>query len=141
MRLPTQESSRETSPPAYRWPSAGAASVPPTPTPATVLTISPLVGSNVGLLGSLCGGRQHLRPGQLPSPNVLSFVVIGNPTNAFFGANALGIGEVWPQSPYQVIDVSAEYDGVSDFPNNPSSAYYWLAVANAEAGFFTVHLD
>jgi len=69
-----------------------------------------------------------------PSPKVLSFVVIGNPTRAFGGSGATLAGEVWPQSDYQVIDIARQYDRPADFPNNPASPYYRLAVRNATRG-------
>jgi pimeloyl-ACP methyl ester carboxylesterase len=74
--------------------------------------------------------EQHLHDPNIPSPDRLSFVVIGNPAR-----------DMWPDSPYQVIDVSRQYDGVSDVPNNPDSPYYLLAVMNAVAGFGINHLD
>ncbi len=40
----------------------------------------------------------------------LSFVVIGNPTRDYGGAN-VPWGEVWPKIDYQVIDVALQYDG------------------------------
>ena len=50
-------------------PTAGAASVPPTPSPATVLTVSPLTtGMNQELQGSLCqSGNTCSRSMQPPS--------------------------------------------------------------------------
>lgn len=84
--------------------------------------------------------RQHASDPNAPATDVLSFVVIGNATRAYGGAAAMD-GAVWPQSQYQVIDVSRQYDGVSDFPDNAASPYYPLAVANADVGFWTIHLD
>jgi len=74
--------------------------------------------------------EQHLNDPNIPSSDVLSFVVIGNPAR-----------ELWPQSPYQVIDVSRQYDAASDYPNNPASPYYLLAIMNAGAGFWINHLN
>ncbi len=67
--------------------------------------------------------EQHLNDPNIPSPERLSFVVIGNPAR-----------DLWPDSPYQVIDVSRQYDAASDYPNNLASPYYMLAVMNAGAG-------
>ncbi|HEY7054447.1 MAG TPA: PE-PPE domain-containing protein [Mycobacterium sp.] len=78
--------------------------------------------------------KQHLTDPNVPSSAVLSLVVMGNPTRAGSGSGALH-GEVWPQSDYQVIDVARQYDGPADFPNNPTSRYYLLAIRNAHAGF------
>ena len=175
-------------------PTAGAASVPPTPSPATVLTVSPLTtGMNQELQGSLCqsgntcvqvNAAPFVLPGLLPggvtaldtainstsgsiivfaysngaqvaqqwlaqfanepsapSPADLTFVLIGNPTRADGGVDAPSGGPVWPQSQYQVLDIAREYDWAADYPNNPSSPYYLLAVLNVFAGFFTIHAD
>lgn len=78
----------------------------------------------------------------------MTFVVIANATRAYGGSLVVpagGVGaphtEVWPDSKYTVIDVAREYDMTADFPNNPSSPSYLLAVANAFAGFLTIHFD
>ena len=76
-----------------------------------------------------------------PSPADLTFVLIGNPTRADGGVDAPSGGPVWPQSQYQVLDIAREYDWAADYPNNPSSPYYLLAVLNVFAGFFTIHAD
>ena len=76
---------------------------------------------------------QHIDDPNIPSPEVLSFVVVGNPTRASTGI-AVANGVDFPQSSYQVIDVARQYDGVADFPNNPDSPYYFLAVRNATRG-------
>ena len=47
----------------------------------------------------------------------LSFVVMGNPTRAYGGAN-VPWGEVWPETDYQVIDVARQYDPAADFPDD-----------------------
>ncbi|TPG35758.1 PE-PPE domain-containing protein [Mycobacterium hodleri] len=85
-----------------------------------------------------------------PSPDNLTFVLLANETRAYGGslvepAKALGLNpalvEMWPQSQYQVIDVARQYEGTADYPNNPSSRYYWLAVMNSTAGVFLLHGD
>ena len=76
---------------------------------------------------------EHLDDPETPPPSVLSFVVIGNPTRHGSGI-AIPNGVEFPQSNYQVTDVSIQYDGVSDFPNNPASPYFFLAVRNATRG-------
>ena len=80
--------------------------------------------------------KQHLTDPNRPSSAVLSFVVMGNPTRAFGGSGAFH-GEVWPTSDYQVIDVARQYDGPADYPNNPASPYYFLALRNAHRGFIS----
>ena len=69
-------------------------------------------------------------------PN-LSFVLIGNPTRKY-GGSGLGAVSRMPETGYHVVDITREYDSVSDFPNNP---FNLLADANAFAGFVFIHLD
>ncbi len=162
--------------------SAGAATVPPVPSPATVLTIFPWEGSMEDeLQGTLCqapnncvpikqslwdpnglatieatidatagtkvvfsyseGARsvtdwlqEHADDPEAPSPDELSFVVIGNPTRAHGGSD----NEVMPQTQYQVIDISRQYDPASDFPDHP---FNLLALLNSVAAFTTIHTD
>lgn len=178
--------------PVVAVPTAGADAVPPIPSPATVLTISPFyVGMSNQLQGMVCQSpntcspvnylpfitpsgeaalqtaltdtsaskiivfgysngtqvaeawlAQHLNDPNAPSPDVLSFVLLGNPTRAFGGHPDATNGVVWPQSGYHVIDIAQQYDGSADYPNNPASPYYSLAVINAYAGFFSApHFD
>jgi diacyltrehalose acyltransferase len=174
-------------------PTPGAATVsavPPLPSPATVLTLSPFSfpgGTNNQLQGTLCQAGRTCVPVNWPvlvplgvpilndainstsgsvivfgfsegaqvaeqwviqhandpnAPKNLMFVVIGNSTRAFGGSLNSGsgsFGEVWPQSQYQVIDVARQYDFAADFPNNPSSPYFLVAVVNALAGGLGTH--
>ena len=182
-------------------PTVAAVTVPPTPSPATVWTVSPTWGMMATQLqGSLCQSprtcteihyppstnipqgvsdlndaiigstsdptvpttivfgysegaevagqwvKQHAGDPTAPDPGDLTFVLIGNPTRAYGGnlvETAGGAGnpaaEAWPQSQYQVIDIAREYEGTADYPNNPSSPYYLLAVANAWAGWWFMH--
>jgi hypothetical protein len=161
---------------------AGAATVPPVPSPATVLTIFPWEGSMEDeLQGALCqapnncvqidqflwdpnglatiettidttpgtkvvfsyseGARsvtdwlnEHADDPDAPSPDELSFVVIGNPTRAYGGSDS----QVMPQTQYQVIDISRQYDTASDFPDNP---FNLLALLNSLAAFTVIHTD
>lgn len=75
-----------------------------------------------------------------PPKSDLTFVLLGNPQRGLNGqAPTLGVGSATPtDTGYTVIDVSREYDGESDWPNNPLNG---LAVANAIAGYFVVHTD
>ena len=84
--------------------------------------------------------KQHADDPAAPDPADVKFVLIGNPTRPYGGTGSF-FGEVLPQTDYQVVDVSREYDFVSDFPNKPLSPFYVLAVANAAAGLATVHLN
>ena len=85
---------------------------------------------------------QHANDANAPSSENLTFMVIGNSSRAYGGSLNSGpgsFGEVWPQSRYQVIDVARQYDFSADFPNNPSSPYFLLAVINALVGGLGTH--
>jgi hypothetical protein len=82
---------------------------------------------------------QHINDPDIPSPDVMSFLLIGNPTRAF-GGIATPNGVIWPQSNYEVLDIARQYDGVADFPTNTESPYYWLAAVNATVGSLIGHL-
>ncbi len=83
-----------------------------------------------------------------PSPENLTFILIGNPNRpnggvlARFPGLRIGapVGATFdggtPGTEYTVTDISWQYDGISDFPNYTSNM---LAVANAMVGFFTLH--
>ena len=163
-------------------PTASAATVPPVPSPATVLTIFPWERSMEDeLQGTLCqapnncvqidqflwdpnglatieatidatpgtkvvfsyseGARsvtdwleEHADDPDAPSPDELSFVVIANPTRAYGGSD----NKVMPQTQYQVIDISRQYDTASDFPDNP---FNLLALLNSLAALTVIHPD
>ena len=85
--------------------------------------------------------RQHLFDPDIPSPQDLTFVLLGNSTRAYGGSlNFLGaIGDVWPPSAYPVVDVARQYEYSADYPNNPFSPFYSLALANALAGGWYLH--
>lgn len=85
---------------------------------------------------------QHANDLNAPSSANLIFVVIGNSSRAYGGSLNSGtgsFGEVWPQSRYKVFDIAREYDFAADFPNNPSSPYFLLAVINALASGLGTH--
>ncbi|MGB6049559.1 MAG: PE-PPE domain-containing protein, partial [Rhodococcus sp. (in: high G+C Gram-positive bacteria)] len=71
-----------------------------------------------------------------PSPQELSFVLMGNPTRKYGGADR--DFDTFPETEYKVLDVSREYDAASDFPDNP---FNLLALLNASAGFMFTHQD
>jgi hypothetical protein len=86
--------------------------------------------------------KQHLND----PPKNLTFVLLGNSTRAYGGSLVEPSGgagspfaEVWPQSQYPVIDVARQYEFSADFPNNPSSLFYSLAVVNAILGGYYLH--
>lgn len=72
-----------------------------------------------------------------PSPENLSFVLIGNPGRKYGGAH-VGWGQAVPDSDYAVLDVARQYDMASDFPDNPLNL---LALLNVFAGFAVTHTD
>ncbi|MDZ5085480.1 MULTISPECIES: PE-PPE domain-containing protein [Mycobacteriaceae] len=78
--------------------------------------------------------EQHADDSDAPSPDELSFVLIGNPTRAYGGSDK----KVMPQTQYQVIDVSRQYDPASDFPDDPTN---FIALLNSLAAFTVIHTD
>lgn len=73
-----------------------------------------------------------------PSPENLSFVLLGNPLRKYGGVRpAYDIEPPTPESDYHITDIALEYDGAADFPDNP---FNLLALANAIAGFQYVHI-
>ena len=88
---------------------------------------------------------QHLDDPNAPSPQDLTFVLFGNSTRlyggslVYFGGQFGGLGDVWPTSPYSVIDVARQYEYSADMPDNIFSPFYGLAFANALAGGWYLH--
>lgn len=78
--------------------------------------------------------NKHAGDADAPSPDELSFVVIGNPTRLYGGSDS----DVMPQTQYQVIDITRQYDMASDFPDNPLNL---LALLNSLAAFTVIHTD
>lgn len=84
--------------------------------------------------------REHAADPGVPSPQDLSFVLVGNPARKFGGAY-VPLGDTTPQTQYTVTDIARQYDIFADFPNKPFSPFFLLAVLNAAMGVKTVHLD
>ena len=88
---------------------------------------------------------QHLDDPNAPSPQDLTFVLFGNSTRlyggslVYFGGQFGGLGDVWPTSPYPVIDVARQYEYSADQPNDIFSPFFGLAFANALAGGWYIH--
>jgi hypothetical protein len=88
-------------------------------------------------------------PSTAPDPSRITVIRLGDPENKYGGYvvvtggdSGCGCGVGVPEdTPYKVIVVTNQYDGWADWPNNPASQYYWLAVANAFVGMWTVHLN
>lgn len=70
-----------------------------------------------------------------PTPDELSFVLIGNPGRKY-GGSRVKSGEMTPDSDYRILDVTRQYDLSSDVPDDTSNL---LAMANAYLGFASVH--
>lgn len=71
------------------------------------------------------------------TPDQLSIVLIGNPDRKHGGAH-VHLGQITPETQYDVVDVSREYDMASDWPDRPLNL---LALANAYAGMRYIHID
>lgn len=70
-----------------------------------------------------------------PSPSSLSFLLIGNPGRKY-GGSRVSLGEMTPDTEYNVLDVSRQYDLAADTPDDKRNL---LAMINAYVGFSTVH--
>lgn len=70
-----------------------------------------------------------------PTPQQVSFVLIGNPENKYGGTHRR-LGSITPVTDYGIIDVSRQYDRASDWPDNPMNL---LAFLNANAGLTGIH--
>jgi hypothetical protein len=79
---------------------------------------------------------QHAGTEDAPSPEHLSFVLIGNPGRKYGGAH-VGWGQTVPDSDYQILDVARQYDMAADMPDR----FNLLALANVLAGFMFIHAD
>ncbi|HEY9263997.1 MAG TPA: PE-PPE domain-containing protein [Mycobacterium sp.] len=76
----------------------------------------------------------HADDPEAPSPDELSFVLIGNPRRAYGGSMP-----AMPPSEYQIIDIVRQYDPTADFPDHP---FNLLALANIAAGILSpMHLN
>lgn len=64
-------------------------------------------------------------------------MLIGNPGRKYGGGH-VRLGEVTPETEYDVIDVSRQYDRASDWPDHPMNL---LAFLNASAGLTNIHIN
>jgi hypothetical protein len=71
---------------------------------------------------------------QRPAPRTLSFVAVADPTRPGHGALAQ-MGYQTPDTPYDTVYVTREYDGLADLPDRLNA----LALINAAAGIIYVH--
>ncbi|MGE2729086.1 PE-PPE domain-containing protein [Mycolicibacterium vaccae] len=81
--------------------------------------------------------RKYANSPDAPAADELVFVIVGNGDRPRGGSNAAS-GFATPATQYKVIDVARQYDFAADFPDNP---WNLLALANAMAGFSSVHTD
>ncbi|MGB0973237.1 MAG: PE-PPE domain-containing protein, partial [Mycobacterium sp.] len=81
--------------------------------------------------------KKHAGTADAPTPDELSLVLIGNPGRKYGGGH-VEWGQPTPATDYSVLDVSRQYDLGSDVPDD---RFNLLAMANALAGFGSVHMD
>jgi hypothetical protein len=70
-----------------------------------------------------------------PPPSELDAAMYGAPSPFFFRLSGVDYQPL-PETPYNLLIVTAEYDGVADFPDNP---FNLLAVVNAYMGYNQLH--
>ncbi|HYJ55093.1 MAG TPA: PE-PPE domain-containing protein [Mycobacterium sp.] len=76
---------------------------------------------------------EHADDPGAPSPDELSFVLIGNPRRTYGGSST-----AMPPTEYHVVDIVRQYDPKADFPDHPNL----LALANIAGGVLSpMHLD
>jgi hypothetical protein len=81
--------------------------------------------------------RNHAGDVDAPSPDILSFVVIGNPGRKYGGSSRRFATD--PVTQYQVIDIARQYDPIADSPDDP---FNFLAHLNVMAGMLSpLHTD
>ena len=88
------------------------------------------------VLQSLSNDLDNSPPGvTVPDPQHLNAAVYGYPSKALrLGTNF----QPFPETPYDLLFVFAEYDGIADFPDNP---FNLLADVNAALGADQLHVD
>ena len=107
-----------------------------TPGPKTIGGVSEGAPSVVEVLRRLEIDRADQTDGKTPPPkSELNVAIYGSPSKQFLGS--LGKQPI-PVTPYDIIIVTAEYDGVADFPDNP---FNLLAVTNALMGGVQLHVE
>ena len=72
-----------------------------------------------------------------PAASDMYFVLFGNPQHPLNGRNTLQkTGTPTPYTKYTTVDISREYDGMSDYPNDVGNT---LAVATSQDGYTSIH--
>ncbi len=85
--------------------------------------------------------EEHAEDADAPDADDLTFVLIGNGGRKYGGVNGWWYADTLltpTDTQYSVIDVAREYDPIADFPDDP---FNLLALANAFAAFYYVHMD
>lgn len=105
----------------------------PDPVDSETVTVFALSG---GAIGSVKWLAQYAGAADAPSAEVLSFVLIGNPTRKYGGANHRLTK--MPETQYKVIDIAQQYDPFADTPDR----FSFLANLNSTLGFLApLHYD
>lgn len=103
--------------------------------PKTIGGVSEGAPSVMEVLRRLEADRANTTDGkEPPPPSELNVAIYGAPSKRFLGKLA---DLPTPVTPYDVLIVRAEYDGLADFPDN---AWNMLAVSNAVMGAMTLHV-
>ena len=107
-----------------------------TGTPLTIGGVSKGAPSVVDVLYRLMDDAENPEDGvTAPSRDELNVAIYGAPGKMFF------IGTKYqpiPETPYDILIVAAEYDGIADFPDNPFNLF---AILNAVRGAELLHVD
>ncbi|MDA2891065.1 PE-PPE domain-containing protein [Mycolicibacterium sp. BiH015] len=105
-------------------------------TPLTIGGVSKGAPSVVDVLYRLMADAENTQDGiTAPTRDQMNVAIYGAPGKMFF------IGTKYqpiPETPYDILIVAAEYDGIADFPDNP---FNLLAVLNAVRGAELLHVD
>jgi hypothetical protein len=122
-------------------------------------TAGPKIGFGYDLgAAALTYWLQHYGPTSTIPHADLGFVLVGNPARTFGGflnssdyisGNPDGLGRLWTAAPtviptgtpYTVLDVACEYDGLCDYPDATTAPDYQLAVNNAGSGAYKLHFN
>lgn len=103
--------------------------------PKTIGGVSEGAPSVMEVLRRLEADRADTTDGkEPPPPSELNVAIYGAPSKRFLGKLA---DLPTPVTPYDVLIVRAEYDGLADFPDN---GWNMLAVTNAVMGAMTLHV-
>ncbi|MEH3140738.1 MAG: PE-PPE domain-containing protein [Mycobacterium kyogaense] len=103
--------------------------------PKTIGGVSEGAPAVMEVLRRLEADRENTTDGkEPPPPSELNVAIYGSPSDHWMGKLAnLPV----PVTPYNIIIVTAQYDGIADFPDNP---WNMLAVSNAIMGAAILHV-